>query len=151
MKKLIGLLSLLTLIFTSCATIEPVTLGGVETPRVKKLSMEGIDVDFGMRIKNPNKMSVNVYPSEFNAVINGIDIGKVKLTRKVKIRANEDQVPEFNIKADFSKLSPIDLAKIVALIGSKNATIELKGNVKVGKWYYKKKFPVELKKNVSLK
>jgi hypothetical protein len=43
-----------------------------------------------------------------------------------------------------------DIAKIASMVSSKSATVSLKGTVKVGKWYYKKKFPVEFKKSVNL-
>ena len=135
--------------FFSCANIQPVTIGGVESPNLKKLSREGIEFDFGMRIKNPNKMGVTIYPSSFEDMVNDISVGKIRLYKKVKIKANSDNVSEFNIKSDFSKLGLGDIAKVLPIVASKNATIYLKGNVKVGKWYYKKKFPVELTKPIS--
>lgn len=152
MKQLFLSLFSFVLVFSlfSCAELQPVTLGGVETPKVKKLSREGISLDFGMRIKNPNKMCVIVYPSTFEATVNDISVGKVKLTKKVKIKANSDDVPNFHIESDFSKLGLGDITKVLPIVTSKSATIYLKGEVKVGKWYYKKKFPVELKKTISL-
>lgn len=146
---LISFLLIFTSCLFSCADLKPVTIGGVESPNLKKLSHEGIEFDFGMRIKNPNKIGVTVYPSSFEATVNDISVGKIRLGKKVKIKANSDNVSEFNIKSDFSKLGLGDVTKVLPIIASKNATIYLKGEVKVGKWYYKKKFPVELKKTIS--
>ena len=141
---------LLPIVFFSCGTIEPVTIGGVDHTKVNSLSTAGVDFSFGMKIKNPNKMGVTVFPSSFDATVNGIDAGKVKIYKKVRIKKNSDDIAEFNIKSDFSKLGLADIANIISMVSSKNAAITLKGDVKVGKWYYRKKFPVEWKKTVSL-
>ena len=136
--------------FSSCKSIQPVTIGGVENPKLQKLSREGIEAAFDMRIKNPNNMAVTVFPSEFETTINDISVGKVGLTKKVRIKANSDEKETFHIKSDFSKLGLGDLAKVMPMVSSGRATIYLKGNVRAGKWFYKKKFPIELKKTISL-
>lgn len=136
--------------FFSCKEIQPVTIGGVENPKLKKLSREGIEADFDMRIKNPNNMRITVFPSQFEATINDISVGKVKLTKKVRIKANSDEKETFHIKSDFSKLGFGDITKVMPIVSSGNANIYLKGNIRAGKWFYKKKFPVELKKTISL-
>lgn len=143
-------LFLLSIGFFSCAEIKPVTIGGVENPVVKTLSTKAADFTFGMKILNPNSMGIIVYPSTFDATVGGIDIGKIKLTKKVKIKANSNGIPEFHVKSDFSKLGMADVANVIAMVASKSGTVSLKGDVKVGKWYYKKRFPVEFKKTINL-
>ena len=141
---------LLPAVFFSCAGIKPATIGGIENTRVNSLSTAGADFNFDMRIKNPNKMGVTVFPSTFEASVNGIDIGTVKLDKKVRIKANSDNTSEFHIKTDFSKIALADISKVISMVASKSATVSLKGEVRVGKWYYKKRFPVEFKKPISL-
>ena len=141
---------LLLTVFFSCAEIQPVTIGGVENPKVKTLSTKGVDFTFCMRIKNPNKMGVTVFPSSFNTTVNGIDIGKIKLDKRVRIKASSDESPEFHIVSDFTKLSIADIANVVSIGVSQRATVTLKGYVRVGKWYYKKRFPVDLSKPINL-
>jgi len=137
-------------LFHSCKEIQPVSIGGVENPKLNKLSREGIDAEIGMKIINPNRMRIVVFPSEFDAMINDLSVGKIKLDRKVRIKANSDETETFHIVSDFSKLGFGDIAKILPIVSSGSATIYLKGNIKAGKWCYKKKFPVELKKTISL-
>jgi len=141
---------LLSLCFFSCAEIKPVTIGGVENPTVKTLSTAGTDFTFGMKIVNPNNMGVTVFPSTFDATVGGIDMGKIKLDKRVRIKANSNGVPEFHVKSDFSKLGMADIANVISMVASKSATVTLKGDVRVGKWYYKKRFPVEFKKTINL-
>lgn len=141
---------LLSVFFFSCVSLEPVTIGAIENVRVKNLSREGIEVDFGVKIKNPNKIAVTVFPSEFDATVNGIDMGKIKLHKRVRIKAYSDTISEFHVKSDFSKLGLIGMANILPMLSSKKADILLKGNLRVGKWYYKRTFPVEFKRTISL-
>lgn len=152
MKKflLLAIYCSLGIAFFSCMEIQPVTIGGVENPKLKKLSREGIEADFDMRIKNPNNMRITVFPSQFEATINDISVGKVKLTKKVRIKANSDEKETFHIKADFSKLGIGDITKVMPIVSSGKASIYLKGNVRAGKWFYKKRFPVDMKKTISL-
>ena len=149
MKKYLLFIALSLLLF-SCAEIQPVTIGGIENPQVKSLSMQGADFTFGVKIKNPNKMGVTVFPTSFDASVSGIDIGKIKLDKRVRIKANSDGTSEFHVKSDFSKLGMTDVANVISMVGSKRATVNLKGDVKVGKWYYKKRFPVEFQKTINL-
>ncbi|MBI4931389.1 MAG: LEA type 2 family protein [Bacteroidetes bacterium] len=145
----VGLLFLF-LFFSSCKEIQPVTISGVSNVKLISLTKEGVEFDFDMKINNPNSVSVNVFPSSFDANVNDINAGHVKLTKKTKIKAKGEHTSTFHIKSDFSKLGFGDIAKILPMVSSKSAALSLKGDVKVGKWFYKKKFPIELKKTVSL-
>jgi LEA14-like dessication related protein len=152
MKNYLSLfiLSILSIGFFSCAEIKPATIGGIENPKVKSLTTAGADFTFDMKIKNPNNIGVTVYPTTFEGSVSGIDIGKLKLDKKIRIKANSEGTSEFHIKADFSKLGMGDIANVISMVASKSATIAIKGEVKAGKWYYKKRFPVELKKTINL-
>ena len=138
------------LALTSCAEFQPLTVGDVESPKLKTLSKEGIEGDFGMKIKNPNKMSVTVFPSTFDAMVNDISVGKVKLGKRVRIKGNSDEVSTFHIKSEFSNISLDQLPQMLSIVAGKNVSLYLKGDLRAGKWFFKKKFPVELKKNLSL-
>jgi len=154
MKKLIYPISLIFLIslvvLTSCKELQPVTIGGVSNVKLISLSKEGIEFDFDMKINNPNSVRVSVFPSSFDANINDINAGRVKLVKKTKIKAKGEHTSTFHIKSDFSKLGFGDITKVLPMVSSKSASLSLKGDMRVGKWFYKKKFPVELRKTVSL-
>ena len=141
---------LLSILLFSCAELQPVTIGGVENPQLKSLSNQGVEFDFGMKIKNPNHVGVTVFPSSFDATINGVNVGKIKLSKRVRIKANSDESPVFHVNSDFSKLGFADLASVLPMIVSKRGDVTLNGNIRVGKWYYKRKFPIDLKKAINL-
>lgn len=141
---------LLPIVFFSCKEIQPVTIGGVNNVHLISLSREGIEFEFDMKINNPNSVGVTVFPSSFDANINDINVGKIKLANRARIKANGDHTSTFRIKSDFSKLGLNDILKALPIVSSKSATISLKGDIRAGKWFYKKRFSVELKKNISL-
>lgn len=136
--------------FFSCKEIQPVTIGGVSNVKLISLSKQGIEFDFDMKIDNPNSTGVTVFPSTFEAIVNDMNAGHVNLSQRTKIKAKGAHTSTFHVKSDFSKLGFGDMTKILPMVSSKSATLSLSGNVRVGKWFYKKKFPVELKKNISL-
>ena len=141
---------LLSIVFFSCKEIQPVTIGGVNNIKLISLTKEGIEFDFDMNINNPNPVGVSVFPSTLQASVGDIDAGYVKLNKRTKIKGNGSHTSTFHIKSDFSKLGFGDIAKILPMVSSKSAALSLKGDVRVGKWFYKKKFPIELKKTVPL-
>ncbi|MFH1005647.1 MAG: LEA type 2 family protein [Bacteroidota bacterium] len=151
MKKFLLIILLSpVLFFLSCKPIQSVSIGDVENTKLINLSREGIEFEFDMKIKNPNSVGITIYPSVFEVIVNDINVGEIKLTKKVRIKAKSDNTSTFHIKSNFSKLGAGNIVKVMSIIASKSANLFLKGEVKAGKWFYKKKFPVELKKNISL-
>ncbi len=139
----------IALLLSSCKEMQPVTIGGVENIKLQTLSTKGIEFDFTMKIKNPNTIAVTVFPSSFYIKVNDIDGGIIKLNKRVRIKANSDGSPTFHIKSDFSKLGLEDIAKVISIVTSQKASINLKGDVRVGKCFYKKRFPIEMTKSFN--
>lgn len=152
MKKQIILLSILGItLFPSCnKSFKEVSFSGIENVKIKKMSQQGVEAEITAKIKNPNNVAFKIYPSIFDATLNGTNAGKALLTNKTKIKANSEETYSFTIKSDFSKLSLADMPNLLAMAMSRNAKIGLKGNLKVGRLFYKRSFPVELTKSVPL-
>ena len=152
MKNYLGFFfcCIFSIILFSCQFKE-LSFSGIEKPKLNKLSREGMDAELSVRIKNPNKMSITVYPSEFDGTVNNISVGKIKLYKKVKIKGNSDDAETFFIKSDFSKLGFGELANILPIVATGNATLTLKGTLRAGKWFYKKNIPVAFTKTINLK
>jgi LEA14-like dessication related protein len=114
------------------------------------LTQQGAEAEITARIKNPNSTSFTVYKSDLNVSINGLDAGVAHLTDNVKIKGNSEEAYTFKIKSDFSKLSLTDLPSLISIATSKNVKVGLKGNLEVGKFFYKKSVPVEFNESVPL-
>jgi LEA14-like dessication related protein len=135
--------------FTACS-FQPITFNNVENAKLGAVSQTGVEADITVRIKNPNHVSVTVYKSEMELSLNGVNVGKAYISQNVRIKGNSEEPYTFKIKADFSKLSLAELPKLISIALSKNAKIGLKGNLKGGKLFMKKSFPVCVTQSVSL-
>jgi LEA14-like dessication related protein len=137
------------LFFSSCRNLKEVECSGVKGFKVNSIDTKGLDGDVMLGLKNPNALSFNIYPSEFDITFSGIYLGKAKLSKVVRINANTEANYSFNLKKDFKDINLLDVMKL--LNGSMNkGLIEVKGDLKVGKFYYKKKFPVSVQEKINL-
>jgi len=108
--------------------------------------MEGLDADLLLGVKNPNAIGFSVYPSEFDVIYNGVNLGKARSSKRVHINANGEKVYAFNLKSDFKNVNPMDIMKLMN--GGSGGMIQVKGNLKAGKFYLRKKFPIDIKERV---
>ncbi len=142
------LLVLCCLSFSACS-FQAITFNEMENAKLGSVSQTGAEVDISVRIKNPNHVSVTVYKSEMELSLNGVNVGKAYISKNVRIKSNSEESYTFKIKADFSKLSLAELPKLISIALSKKAKIGLKGNLKAGKLFMKKSFPVDVTQSVS--
>lgn len=85
-----------------------------------------------------------------DVTLSGINAGKAQIIENVRIKANSDESYEFKIKSDFSNLNLTDIPKIISMALSKNVNVGLKGNLKGGKWFVKRSYPVDITQSVHL-
>lgn len=150
-KVWIGFALFICVTFFSCTDFKEVTFSGIDNVSITSLSQSGVEALITVRIKNPNSVSFTVYRSEMDVTISGIDAGKAHLTENVRIKAKSEQAYTFKVKSDFSKLSLADLPKIIAMGLSKSVKIGLKGNLKGGKMFLKRSYPIDMIQSVPLK
>ncbi len=140
----------ISIFFTSCSDFEEVRFSGIENVQVTKLSQQGAEAEITAKINNPNSTSFTVYKSDLNVTLNGLDAGVAHLTDNVKIKGNSEGSYTFKVKSDFSSLSLTDLPQLISIATSKNVKVGLKGNLQVGKFFYKRSVPVDVNENVPL-
>lgn len=133
----------------SCRDIKEVECTGVKGFKLNRIDTKGIDADIQLGIKNPNSFGFSIYRSQFDVHYSGIYLGKAKLTKRVHIKGNAEKVYSFNLSNDFKEADVNDVMKLLGGAIFKN-TIEIKGNLRVGKVFIKKKFPVAIKERVRL-
>lgn len=140
----------ITLFFliNSCKPFKEAECTGIKGFKVNKVDLSGIDADIQLGIKNPNTIGFSVYPSEFDVIYNGVNLGTAHSSKRVHIAANTEKIYNFNLKSSFKNASMIDIMKIVS--GGGKGMLQITGNMKAGKFYLKKKFPVNVKERVGL-
>ncbi|PBQ32500.1 hypothetical protein CNR22_12190 [Sphingobacteriaceae bacterium] len=135
--------------FTNCKDFKEVQCTGVKGFKVNTINTSGIDGDIMIGIKNPNAFGFSIYKSEFDVTYSGVYLGKAKLTKRVHINANAEETYSFNLKNDFKGANIMDVMKLLSGAAFKNS-VEVKGNLKVGKLFVRKKIPVDIKERINL-
>ena len=150
MRNISVLFLSLNLLLFSCRNFQEIQVTNIEGLKVNKISMDGIDAQLMLRLKNPNPMGFFLYRSEFEIRYSGIYLGKAKLTKRVKIKGNAEESYGFHLSQDFKNINVLDVLKLLNGASFKN-TIEVKGNLNAGKFLFvRKKVPVDIKEKLSL-
>lgn len=135
----------------SCKELREVTVSRLEGARLIKLDQSGIEMEVSLRIKNPNSVGFSIYKSSnLEATLNDIHIGRLKLDRKIHVNPNSDDVHTFTLSSDFSQVNILDLPKLLSIGKSRSIMLGIKGELKAGKFFYKKTFPVERREKITL-
>jgi len=144
-----SLLVFLGFLLSSCGNFKELQCTGVTGFKVNKITTEGIDAEIELGIKNPNTMGFSIYKSEFDIVYSGVKLGRAKLLKRVHIKGHQERSYAFALRNDFKDVNLLDVMKLLSGATFKN-TIEVKGDLYVGKFYLKKKIPIDVKEKVGL-
>ncbi len=136
------------LLFNSCKEFKEVQVTGVKSFRLTKVSANGIEGEVILGIKNPNDYGFSIYPSEFDITYSGMKMGKARLYKKVHIEGNSEKAYVFKLKTDLKELNLIEVMGMVS--GGNIGKIEVKGTLKAGKFYLKKRVPVDFSEKIGL-
>ena len=147
--KHIALAFLLSLTLFSCS-YQDVEIGKAEGMKLLNYSQKGVEAEISVQIKNPNWFGFAIYKSGMQVQLDGIDVGEAKLKDKVHVRPKSDKLHTFTIEADFSKLNPADYTKLLMMVQKRSVNANIKGELKVGNLFYKKKLPVNINQRIDL-
>lgn len=133
------LLSLIfLLLFTSCYTIEPVTVKQLDDFQIKTLSTRP-SVNFKAILYNPNAFGLTLRSFACDVKMGGRLITRIETSRKVRIDSNSDvSIP--------LEASP-DLKDVTGMIfnGTNFSDWKAEGNLVVSKFIFRKKIPFSAK------
>jgi len=136
-------------LLTSCVNIKEVQCTGIAGFKLNKINTEGINADVKVKIKNPNSFSFKVYKSEVDIVYGGINIGKARLLKTIKVKAGSENEYSCRLDGDFKHLKLDDIIKLLESI-TRKGTMEVRGKVKVGRFFVRKEIQVNIKDKVQV-
>ncbi len=138
---------LASLSLCSCVTeFKELSVSSIDDFKVTKLTADGIEGEIKVSIKNPNNMSFKVFRSKADIMYGGMKLGKAKIVKKVKIPANSSATHTFLLKGN---TKDITIAELPGLLMGKNKQMEIKGYIKAGKLFIRKKFPIDQKQKLK--
>lgn len=142
MQKIVLYISIIisSLFLSSCKEMEEITVTAVDGFYLNKIDAKGIEAEIKLKIKNPNDIGFSIYPSAFDIAFSGIRLGKAKMDKRVHIDGKTERVYSFKLKSDMSELNLMDALRLLNM--ENLGKMEVKGDLKVGKFLIKKDFPV---------
>ena len=132
----------------SCRELKEITVTDVDSFNINKITTENIEAEIKLKINNPNTMRFSIYPSEFEVTFSGIRLGKAKLNKRLRLDAKSERIYTFKLNSKLTDLNPMDALRLLNM--DKLGNIEIKGDLRAGKFYIKKKFPVNYTDKVKL-
>lgn len=147
-KNLYSLFLIITLTLVSCGNLKDISLSRVDSFNLQKLSLKEIEGELLLTIKNPNRMGFSIYKSEFDIYYGGVKLGKAKLHKRVRIGANAEKTYTFKLRSNPESLNLSDILKLIG--NASSGTIRVQGNLKAGKLFIKKTYPVDYADRINL-
>jgi LEA14-like dessication related protein len=148
LRKLL-LVCAMPFLFLACKTIEPVSVTEVKNVTLSSITTKKVEMEFSMQIKNPNSFGFYIYKSAIDVKLNKTPMGKAELKQKVFIKANSEDTYTFEVKSNLPGTLE-GATSILSVALKRNATIELHGKIKAGRFIVRKNFPIDFKRDVSL-
>ncbi len=149
LKKTFYLPILLSILFfASCRDLKDITLTNVDSFSIQKMSLREIEGELQLTIRNPNTVGFSIYKSEFDIIYGDVKLGKAKLHKRVHIGANTERSYVFKLKSNPENLNLTDIMKLIG--NASSGTIRIKGELKAGKLFIRKRFPVDYVDRINL-
>ncbi len=141
-----SLLVVVALYISSCiGEFKEISVTNINDFKVTKITPSGIEGEIKVTINNPNPIAFKVYRSKAKIMFGEVKLGTARTAKKVKIAANSNAEQTFILKGDLKDVSMMELPMLLA---GKNKQMEIKGDIKAGKWFYKKRFPIDKKQKI---
>jgi LEA14-like dessication related protein len=144
MRKL-GLLLVAGLLLQACALHAPEMRGG-ESFEFGKMDGQTITFTAGAKVYNENWFGIKVKPSNLILIVDGDEMGSVRLDKKVKLKRKQ----ETELNAPFTAtLKEGTKMKLLALAAKGEVKVRLKGKLKAGVFIFSKKIDFDETKTIS--
>lgn len=128
------------MIFSSCKEPVPPEYSGIENILVDEINSDKAMLTGDVILVSEEKVSWNIRDVDIDIFQDKKSVGNLKIAGNSKIEYGENKVPVIlliNLK-EVGKLN-----SLLSLLVSKSITVNLKGNIKVGKFVYNKVLPVD--------
>jgi len=146
MKKLFFFLFFITLL-ASCK-INEVKVKKFESIKFKNIGENKANLELMIPVNNPNKFGFTISDIKLDLALNGKEIGKVTKTTKLRIPPRSNQSYPVGIEIEIDKALG-NITSLTASLLKNKVGVKAKGYVKVRKFIFTKKIPID--QNEALK
>ena len=142
-KRILLLLSISFLLFTSCFNVKSPELEGIKKFKITKITKSSIFIEIGVKIDNPNNIKFKIKDIDMDIFINDQFIGLAKLNDKVVIENNKSDIYNFKVEAKISKILGGSIAGVLGVFLNQNIKLKTKGRLTVTAFLIKKSYKIE--------
>lgn len=128
--------------------MKEITVTNVNNFSLQKMSLQEIEGELQLTIKNPNTVGFSIYKSEFDIIYGDVKLGKARLHKRVHIGANTEKIYTFKLKSTPENINLMDILKLAG--NASSGMIRIKGELKAGKLFIKKRYPVDYAERINL-
>ncbi len=146
-NTLVFLLFLCSVTLSSCLSYKEIEMGDVKNVKLNQAPAEGVQVQAEMQVKNPNKYTIKIKRIEADMLVNGKNIGKMTLDKKIVLRRQSDQVQSFAVNTQLTNL----ISAMPSVLFGGTITLQLKGFIYGKVFLFSKKFPLDEEEKISAK
>lgn len=136
-----------TLMLTSCFSYKEIELGDVTDVKLNRAANGGVEVQAAMHVKNPNNYKIKIKKIEADMFVNGKNVGKMQLSKKVVLPKKSDQVQTFAVNTQLSNL----LSAMPSVLFGGDINLKLKGFIWGKVFIFRQKFPLEAEEKIDAK
>jgi LEA14-like dessication related protein len=128
---------------TSCE-FKDVKLEKVQDFEVNSLQGGKLDATINLVLSNPNSFPITVKSGEFELFSGKKSLGDAQLKKAFKINANSTEVYPVQLTGNMEDLISAGLTGLTSLLSGKKPEVLVKGELKVGNFFFHKKVPIEI-------
>ena len=147
--KVFSLLMFFTLLTASCTIVKPVKVGAVKTLKVNEFSFKKINLEVLLPIKNPNWVNFKITDIDLDVSLNNIKLGKINNGKEFNIKANSDEVHNFEIDVKLSNLL-VGAFSLINSLQKNEIELNVVGYIKGKSLIFTKKVKINQTRNVKL-
>lgn len=134
---------------TSCE-FKDVKLEKVQDFEVNSLNGGKLDATINLVLSNPNSFPITVKSGEFELYSGKKSFGDAQLKKAFKINANSTEVYPVQLTGNMGDMITAGLTGLAGLLSGKKPEVLVKGELKVGNFFYHKKVPIEIKTELPM-
>jgi LEA14-like dessication related protein len=149
MSKKILLVSMIAFMTLSSCKIREVEIGKFDGISLKNIGKKNATIELMIPIKNTNSFGFTISKIKMNLTLNDKDIGKIEKVSRLHIPANSSQTYPIDFDVDLDKTAGNISSLALGLLKNRMG-IKADGFVKVRKFIFAKKFPVNQNEAIKL-
>jgi len=144
-------LALITIVSLSGCEFKDVQLDEIESFEVHSVKRGRLDATLRLTLTNPNRYSILVSEADFKLSMGPTNLGDARLRDPFTIEGSSTKTYSVDIDGNLGNLLAAGLGGLGSFLSGTDPEVLIKGDLKVGKWWYKKQVHIEEKTSLPIR